>query len=40
MNRPTEARLRPTIHHDDDDLNPSANPSFMAVLDARRQRRR
>ena len=39
MKRPIEAKLRPTIHHDDDDLNPSANPSFLAVLDARLSRR-
>ena len=37
MKRPTA--LRPTTYHDDDNLNLSANPSFMAVLDARLTRR-
>ena len=39
MKRPTDLRLRPSIHHDDDDLNASGNPTFMAVLDARLTRR-
>ena len=39
MNRPIDQSLLATPHHDDDDLNPSDNPSFMSVLDTRLSRR-
>ena len=39
MNRPIDQSLLAAPHHDEDDLNPSDNPSFMSVLDTRLSRR-